>query len=153
MKIKKQNKVCRLNLKRNPFQGVLMSSLLLSHSCLSGRVGSMTNCVSVRPSWSSSAKRTYSRTTLMSWTTLVKSSSSWWTSTVQPRGLTTFPGAHKNSEWTYRSCISAKTQSMYIHSSFILTQFTSLIHRCPKINRYSALAASLKIYLLAFYSM
>lgn len=56
---------------------ILTTFLLLSHSCLSGRAGSTTNCVSAKPSWSNSAKRTYSRTTLMSWTTPAKWSSSW----------------------------------------------------------------------------
>lgn len=96
-----------------------MSSLLMSHSCLSGRAGSMTNCVSVKPSWSSSAKRTYSRTTLTSWTTLAKWCNSWWTSTAQPRGLTTFPGERKNSEQTFLSYNSTSNQPVTIHGELV----------------------------------
>lgn len=100
---------------------ILTTFLLLSHSCLSGRAGSTTNCVSAKPSWSNSAKRTYSRTTLMSWTTPAKWSSSWQTSTVQPRGLTTFPGEHRNSEQTLLNYRSA-----YMLNQFILTRVMSL---------------------------
>lgn len=49
---------------------------VLLSSCLSGRAGSTTNCASERLSWSSSARRTSSRTTSTSWTTPGRSCSS-----------------------------------------------------------------------------
>lgn len=90
---------------------------LTAHSCSSGRAGSTTSCVSARPSWSSSAKRTFSRTTLTSWTTHAKWCSSWWTSTAQPPDPTTFHGAHRNSERSASALLSAYMLNLLLISS------------------------------------
>lgn len=67
-------------------------------SSSSGPVASTTSCGSGRPSWSSSARRTSSRRTSMSWTRPGRLCNSSSTSTTQPRGQTTSPGAPRSSE-------------------------------------------------------
>lgn len=61
---------------RNPPGALAHLTAVLLSSCLSGRAGSTTNCASGRPSWSSSARRTSSRTTSTSWITPGRSCSS-----------------------------------------------------------------------------
>lgn len=123
-----------------------------SHSCLRGRAGSTTSCVSARPSWNSSARKTSSRTTLTSWTTLEKWSSSWWTSTARPRGPTIFPGERRNSEQTL--CLKSSTQPTsglryfnLISVPFSLSKIFSPAYRCPHNRQRFSLGE--KKYLLA----
>uniref|UniRef100_A0A8D0PWW2 Tubulin gamma chain n=1 Tax=Sus scrofa TaxID=9823 RepID=A0A8D0PWW2_PIG len=71
----------------------------LSFSSLKVPASSTTSCGSGRPSWSSSARRTSSRRTSTSWTGLGRLCRSSLTSTTQPHGQTTSPGAPRSSDF------------------------------------------------------